>query len=242
MRIHEERLCNSFLCAMQYRIVLIESRVELRNGLFLLFNAMPQIDCLAMFPNAASALAALPDVQPDVVLTALDLPDVPDAAAYIRQLSCKAPPILLLKNTESDELLAESIESGAMGYLPKSSSLLVLQEMILNLASARVEISAPNAHVLLHHLLHFSGKQRESIANLLDADLYLLQLFAHGYTTNDIAEQCAYTSNDVKAHTFLLLRRIQALHRELPRRLQNERYSESNISRASPMLYREKAA
>ncbi len=227
---------------MKCRIVLIESRLQTRNGLFLLLNTMPHIECLATFPNAASALAALPNVQPDVVLTALDLPDVPDATEYIRQLSSESASILLLANSEPDELLAECIESGAMGCVYKGASPLTLQEMMLNLASARAEISAPIARLLLHNLLHLPRKRGEIFAITHDADLHCVRLFAYGYTDTDLAEQLALTPNDVKSRIFRLLQHIHALQRDFREKFQEESKRESILPIISSPLYRERAA
>lgn len=213
---------------MKCRIVLVESRLPLRNGLLLLLNAMPSVECLATFPNAASALAALPQVQPDVVITALDLPDIvgsSDATAYLRRLSPEGAPILILTNAESDELLTRCIESGAMGYVPKGAPPSLLQEIILNLASARADISAPSAHLLLDRLAHLPRKYAATFSVVHQADIRLLDLFAHGYTNKDIAEQLTLAPNDLQTRTFRLLRHIQKLYWEMQKEVQKELHS-----------------
>jgi DNA-binding NarL/FixJ family response regulator len=231
-----------FLCAMNCRIVLIESHSHLRNGLFLLLSAMPKIECLATFPNAASALAALPELQPDVVLTALDLPDAPDVADFLHHLSSQAAPVLILTTTESDELLAHCLESGAMGCIPKGASPEGLQRMILNLGSDYTEISAHTAQLLLQNFTRLLPKRGDAFAVLHDAEMRLLDLFARGYTTTDIAEHLMITQQDVNARTFALLRRVQEIHRGLPHVPFLTPNFSPNISIRTPVLYREKAA
>jgi DNA-binding NarL/FixJ family response regulator len=186
---------------MNIRVVLIESNKHIRNGLLLLLDGMPHISCLATFPSADSALAALPVLQPDVILTALDLPDAVNYADYLRRLSLYASPILLLSTIEHEEVLAHALQCGATGCLPKTVAPGVLANMIHHLAHNTTEISTQTAQILLRKLQQFPDK----LPSIPTSELIVLKLLADGYSVHEAAEKLRISAESVRTRLFALL-------------------------------------
>jgi DNA-binding NarL/FixJ family response regulator len=203
---------------MNIRIVLIESNQHIRNGLVLLLNGMsqsgalesklPHISCLATFPNAASALASLPLLQADVILTALDLPDVPDYAEYLRQLSSHSSPVLLLSTIENDDLLAHALQCGAMGCLPKSAAPALLAQTIQNLFHNTTEIPAQTAQILLREIQRIPS---DTAPRIPSSKLLILSAMAQGHSAEETARILNISPTSVRATIFELLRLIQQI-------------------------------
>jgi DNA-binding NarL/FixJ family response regulator len=105
------------------RIIIFENNISYSNSLCLFFEEMQGIDVMGVFPNGTYAEKAVLLHQPDLVLMDLDMHPVNgiEATKLIKSLPKKTP-VLILTVFEDEKKLFEAIQSGADGYLLKTSS------------------------------------------------------------------------------------------------------------------------
>src|SRR5262245_51205454 len=88
--------------------------------------------------SGADALAVLGEMQPDIVITDLQMPEL-DGLALVTAIRIHYPnvPVVLITAHGSEELAVQALEQGASSYVPKSqlaNNLLTAVDQVLDLA------------------------------------------------------------------------------------------------------------
>jgi DNA-binding NarL/FixJ family response regulator len=104
------------------RVVVVEDRRELREGLSALIDGTEGYRCVRSYGSMEEALAGIARDTPDVVLLDIGLPGMSgiDGARVLKQRLPSAR-ILMLTVYEDDERIFEALCAGATGYLLKKT-------------------------------------------------------------------------------------------------------------------------
>jgi DNA-binding NarL/FixJ family response regulator len=104
------------------QVAIVEDIEDIREGLASFINGAEGFRCVATYACAETALAELPELEPDVVLMDIGLPGM-SGIECIRRL--KAPEaamqIMMLTIYEDDEKIYNSLAAGATGYILKKT-------------------------------------------------------------------------------------------------------------------------
>lgn len=100
------------------RALLVEDSAVQRRAISGLLEAS-SLEVVAC-EDGKSALAKLPEIQPDVVVADLQLPDV-DGLTLVREISRTSPetPVVLMTAYGSEQLVVDALRAGAASYVPK---------------------------------------------------------------------------------------------------------------------------
>jgi len=115
-------------------VSIVEDNDQLRATLARLLNKAEGFRCVSHYPDAESALAALPGEKPEVVLVDINLPGM-NGVEFVRRLKQAAPEILAVMLTayEDTENIFNALAAGAAGYLlkraPRSELLEAIREV-----------------------------------------------------------------------------------------------------------------
>jgi len=115
-------------------VAIVEDNDQLRATLARLLNRAEGFRCVSNYPDAESALAALPAEKPEVVLVDINLPGM-NGVEFVRRLKQAAPEILAVMLTayEDTENIFNALAAGAAGYLlkraPRSELLEAIREV-----------------------------------------------------------------------------------------------------------------
>jgi DNA-binding NarL/FixJ family response regulator len=101
------------------RVVFADDHPFYREGMSRLLRHKG-IDVLAEVPNAETAIRAVTELRPDVVLMDLNMPGLPGAEA-IRRLRTASPntPVLVLSVSAESADVVDALVAGASGYVLK---------------------------------------------------------------------------------------------------------------------------
>src|SRR5579864_1847339 len=101
-------------------VFLLDDHEIVRRGVRELLEAEPDITVVGEAGTAASALARIPALRPDVAVLDVRLPDG-DGVMVCRELRSKMPDLacLMLTSFADDEALFDAIMAGAAGYVLK---------------------------------------------------------------------------------------------------------------------------
>jgi DNA-binding NarL/FixJ family response regulator len=119
---------------MTSTVSIVEDNDQLRATLARLLNKAEGFRCVSHYPDAESALAALPAEKPEVVLVDINLPGM-NGVEFVRRLKQAAPEILAVMLTayEDTENIFNALAAGAAGYLlkraPRSELLEAIREV-----------------------------------------------------------------------------------------------------------------
>ena len=105
------------------RILIADDHQLVRNGLKALLQSHAGWEICGEATTGREAVAKAEELIPDLVILDISMPDLngADAARRIRKIS-KNTEILILSMHYSDQLIRETIDAGALGYILKSDS------------------------------------------------------------------------------------------------------------------------
>jgi len=113
-------------------VALIEDDPGTRQSLVQIISGTAGFSCVGAFDSCETALPAIPDLLPDVVLMDINLPGI-SGIEGVRRLTAQDPDakVIMLTVYQDDEKIFQSICAGALGYLLKRTP----KEMLLSAIS-----------------------------------------------------------------------------------------------------------
>lgn len=194
------------------RIVLADDHRIVREGLRTLIAQEPDMTVVAMAEDGPQLLRQVQDCSPDLVITDISMPGLNGIEA-LRRLRVEQPEVqvVCLSMHSEDRVVLSAIEAGASGYLLKDSSFDELAQAVRQVMAGRVYISAELSGVVVRELRSLkAGAPPAPSAALTPREKELVQLFAEGWTTNEIAERLHLSPKTVATHRENVLRKLQA--------------------------------
>lgn len=101
-------------------VAAVEDDARLRRTLAEVIASAADCRCVGIFPNGKAAIAALPALEPDVLLMDINLPDL-TGVECVAQLAPQLPEtqIIMLTVYQDTETIFRALRAGAHGYLVK---------------------------------------------------------------------------------------------------------------------------
>jgi DNA-binding NarL/FixJ family response regulator len=187
------------------RILCVDDHPLLRQGISAIINNQPDMTLVAEAANGHEATQKFRELQPDVALMDLRLPDMSgiDALIAIRTEFPEAR-IIMLTTFEGDVEIQRSLEAGARGYLLKSMPPAELVEAIRQVHAGKKRVPADVAAHLAEHL---------SDEDLTSREVDVLRHIASGNRNRDIAEKLFISEETVKVHIKHIMDKLGASDR-----------------------------
>ena len=104
------------------RILIVDDQKMIREGLKALMQTEPDLEVIGMAENGEDGIKQVEAYQPDIVLMDMEMPGM-DGVSTTKVICEKFPDvkILVLSTFDTQEYVARSLSSGAMGYLLKGT-------------------------------------------------------------------------------------------------------------------------
>ncbi len=192
------------------RVLIVDDHELVREGLRLMLSRTEGIVVEGLAEGGEEALAALENVDPDVLLLDLSMPRTSgmDVLARLTMHGRSRPRILVLTATDDQDIVLEAVRAGAHGYILKSASRNELVGAMRRVAGGDQYYDSVVAKAFLR------GDQRQRDSRLLTArEIEILRLAADGLTTRDIAARLFLSSSTVKSHLDNVYRKLDASDR-----------------------------
>jgi DNA-binding NarL/FixJ family response regulator len=155
-------------------------------------DGLPNFRCVARYGDAEAALAALPDVAPDVVLTDINLPEL-NGIECVRQLKPQLPRTQFVMVTvygDTDHIF-EALAAGATGYLLKRLDRDELKEALEEVHRGGSPMSSSIARKVVQFFRSQQPSTTVALESLSPRELEVLNLLAEGYVNKEIADRLA---------------------------------------------------
>lgn len=119
------------------RILIVDDQDLVRRGLSLFLNAFDDLEMVAEAVNGVQAVQLCEQLEPDVVLMDLMMPEM-DGIAATRIIRNRFPRIqvIALTSVQDDISVRQMLAAGAIGYLLKSASVDELANAIISASKA----------------------------------------------------------------------------------------------------------
>jgi RNA polymerase sigma factor (sigma-70 family) len=191
---------------MSRRVVLVDD-----HGLFLAGVRAELGDAVEVVGEAGTVAAAIPlikELQPEVVLLDVHLPDG-SGEAIIDAVAPERPDVRFLALSVSDaaEDVIAIIRAGARGYVTKTISGEELAAAIERVASGDAVFSPRLAGFVLD--AYRSEQAGSELDELTPREREVLQLIARGYLYKEIASRLDISVKTVESHVSSVLRKLQ---------------------------------
>ncbi|NJN54289.1 MAG: response regulator transcription factor [Anaerolineae bacterium] len=195
------------------RLIIADDHSVVRSGLQFLMLTEPGIEIVGETDNGATAVQLAQELQPDVILLDLQMPQMGgiEAIGVIKQFNPNAH-ILVLTSFADDDHVFAAIKAGALGYLLKDSAPPELIQAIYDVNAGESSLHPKIARKLIQEL-NKPTKLPPTEEPLTEREMEVLKLLAQGLSNQDIADLLVVTERTVRAHVSSILAKLHLANR-----------------------------
>lgn len=167
------------------RILIADDHAIVREGYRSLLAKQTGMEVVGEAADGASAYARCIELEPDVVIMDLSMPNLGGLEAIAR-IGQRLPQIRILAFSmhENPLFAVKAMQAGAFGYVTKSSSADVLLRAVREVHEGRRALSPDVAQALALSRL---GVEHRSLADLTVREFEILRMLVEAHSTEEIA-------------------------------------------------------
>ena len=186
------------------RVLLVDNHPFLRQGVATTLEETPDIEVCGEAPDSATALELADQLNPDVVITDLNLPDK-TGLEFVRLLIHGHSDIkILILSMHEEEVYAERcLRAGAKGYLMKCRHPANIVGAIREIASGRLYLSQDLSQRMLSVATQNNAPasdREDDLSKLSDREFEVFELIGRGKTAKETAHMLGISSKTVDVH------------------------------------------
>jgi len=198
------------------RLLLVDDHDVVRTGLRMLLEGQPDIDIVGEADTGQKALAMARELQPDVIVMDITLPDI-SGIEVTRRLNSAHPDISVVALTihDDEQYFFEMLQAGASGYVPKRAAPEDLITAIRTAYADEVYIFPSLAKLLVADFVGQKSVDTESqpAEILTPREQEVLELLAEDHTNEEIAAILVISKHTVARHRENLMRKLNLHNR-----------------------------
>jgi DNA-binding NarL/FixJ family response regulator len=198
-----------------FRILIADDHLLFRDGLRALLTAAPDTELIGEAATGIEAVALASDLQPDVVVMDLQMPELNGIEATRRIV--QASPhvgVLVVTMFEDDGSVFAAMRAGARGYLLKGAKYDEMLRAIRAVGGGEAIFSPAIAARLMDYFTTFRQPTiPQAFPELSEREREILDLIAQGQRNSDIAEKLFLSPKTVRNHVSNILSKLQAADR-----------------------------
>ncbi len=192
------------------QVLLVDDHNVVRSGLATFLRAYDDLELVGEAKNGLEAIQLCHQMQPDVILMDLMMPEM-DGIAATRAILADYPKIKIIAMTsfEDERLVQGVLAAGAISYLIKNVTSDELAKAIREAVSGRSTLSPEAARVLVQA----TRPTEQPAFDLTLREREVLNLVVQGESNQQIAEALVISLATVKAHISSILSKLQVSSR-----------------------------
>lgn len=197
------------------RILIVDDHGIVRKGTRALLERIPDFAVVGEAGNGKEAVAQAKELQPDVILMDLMMPEM-DGIKAIGLITASQPNsrILALTSFAADDKVFPAIKAGALGYMLKDADPEDLTQAIRQVHRGEPSLHPSIARKVLQEL----GRPQTAPPSpgpdpLTERELEVLQLVAQGLTNQQMAEQLTVAEVTIRTHISNILSKLHLANR-----------------------------
>jgi NarL family two-component system response regulator LiaR len=198
------------------RVMIVDDHSMVRRGLATILRVKPDLELVAEASNGKEALQRCEEVQPDVILMDLLMPEMGGAEAtkLIRE-QWPDVQVIALTSFQERELVREALQAGAISYLLKNVSAVDLAAAIQEAHAGRSTLAPEAVQALIQESSQevTVGRDVPEAFGLTPRESEVLALMVEGLSNPEIAERLVVSRSTAKAHVSNILSKLGVSNR-----------------------------
>jgi DNA-binding NarL/FixJ family response regulator len=193
------------------RILIADDHELIRRGLASALADRPDWSIVAEAADGRQASELAARLTPDIAVLDLTMPELNglDATRQIRASTPKTR-ILIVTAHESEQLIRDVLDAGAMGYVLKSDAGRVLVQAIEALLDERPFFTSKVARVVLEGYLRSADDPvAQAAVALSPRERQIVQLLAEGSNNKEVARALQLSVKTVETHRSNIMRKME---------------------------------
>lgn len=187
------------------RVMIVDDHTMVRKGLTTILKVFSDLQLVGEAENGSDAIKLCGEVQPDVILMDMVMPDM-DGATATRIIRQQFPQVkvIVLTSFKEGELIKNALEAGAIGYLLKDVSADELARAIRAAYSGRATLSPEAAQTLVET----ANQPPAPGLDLTEREREVLALMIEGLNNTQIAGRLTVSPSTIKSHVSNILSKL----------------------------------
>lgn len=195
------------------KILLVDDHEVVRSGLRMLLDNQTDLNIAGEASTGYEALQLAQELQPDVILMDITLPDISGIEVTRKLLQTGSQSkIIALTIHEDEQFFFEMLQAGASGYVPKRAAPEDLLSAIRMVYRGEIYIYPLLAKLLVDDFLQRASEEsatRSTMNNLTPREQEILVTLADGMSTEEIAKKLSISKHTVARHRENLMRKLE---------------------------------
>ena len=181
---------------MTVRVLVVDDHSMVRMGLVQLLSTAEDLEVVGEAVNGLEAIARVEELEPDVVLMDLQMPEMDGVRATRAITSTSRSQVLVLTSFSDTDRIVDALDAGAMGYTLKDAD----PDDLLEAVRAVARGDSPLHPRVARQLLTARARGRSAGQTLTAREQEVLELVRQGLANKQIARRLDISERTVKAH------------------------------------------
>ena len=194
------------------RVVVADDQALVRGGFRMILDAQKDIEVVAEAADGREALAKVRELEPDVVLMDIRMPELDGLEATRRLLGRDGRTrVLILTTFDADEYVYDAMRAGASGFLLKDVRPEQLADAVRDVAAGDALLAPAITRRLIEQFVRRpppGADKPEELGELTQRELEVLKLVARGLSNAEIAALLSVSEATVKTHVTHVLMKL----------------------------------
>ena len=192
------------------KILIVDDHTVVRDGLSAILGREREFAVVGEARNGLEAVDQARELQPDVILMDLRMPEL-DGVEAMRRIRGEDPAVnfIVLTTFDNDEYIFDAIEAGAKGYLLKDASRQELFQAVRAVHRGQSLIQPVVAARVLDRFAQLSREAASKAGVLSEREMEVLRLMAKGAANKEIAADLSIGESTVKTHVANIFQKLE---------------------------------
>lgn len=196
-------------------IMLVDDHEVVRMGLRMLLEQISDVKIVAETGSAEESVRLCSIHQPDVVIMDIRMPPGSSGIDACRTIVERWPQtqVIMLTSFANDELIAEAIQAGAVGYVLKQGGTSDLVRTLDAVRHGAAMLDPAVTRRVLAMMRQHGENKPDPFRDLTEREIDVLRLLAEGKSNAEIAEVLVLSDKTVRNHISVILDKLHVSNR-----------------------------